>query len=172
MRVGFIGLGNLGARLAGALLDGGFELTVHDRAPTAGDALVARGARTAESPAEAAAGADAVITCLPSPAVSTAVVAGDDGVLDGLRPGGTWIEMSTTDKRELLRVAALATDRGVATLEAPVTGGVHLAATGDITMLVGGRRRRGRDVTCPLFAVDGRRRLPHRAARPRDPTSR
>jgi 3-hydroxyisobutyrate dehydrogenase len=156
VRVGFVGLGNLGARLAGTLLDDGFELTVHDRAPSAGDALVARGARRAESPAEAAAGTDAVITCLPSPAVSTAVVAGEGGVLEGLQPGRTWIEMSTTDKHELSKLAALAAERGIATLEAPVTGGVHLAATGDVTVIVGGDADAA-EACMPLFRSMGRR---------------
>jgi 3-hydroxyisobutyrate dehydrogenase len=96
------------------------------------------------------------VTCLPSPAVATAVVAGSDGVLETLRPGGTWIEMSTSDRHEVLRLAALAEERGVATLEAPVTGGVHLAATGEITVIVGGDT----DVAAshrPLFEAMGRR---------------
>src|SRR5262249_18978433 len=87
-----------------------------------------------------AATVDAVITCLPSPAASNAVLMSDDGVLRGLRPGGTWIETSTTDRHEIERVSALAASRGIATLEAPVTGGVHRAAAGEITVLVGGDR--------------------------------
>ena len=79
-----------------------------------------------------------MITCLPSPAAVTAVVTGEDGLLAGLAPGGTWIDTSTNDRHELLRLAALAAEQGIATLEAPVTGGVHMAATGEITVLVGG----------------------------------
>ncbi len=138
MRYGFIGLGNLGAHLAASLVRGGFALTVHDLDKAAADRLIAAGARWADSPAFCAASADAVITCLPSPAASRDVVTGTNGVLDGLRAGGTWIEMSTTDQHEIAGIAALAAAQGIATLEAPVTGGVHRAAAGAITVLVGG----------------------------------
>ncbi|WP_292455840.1 NAD(P)-dependent oxidoreductase, partial [Mesorhizobium sp.] len=92
----------------------------------------------AASPAEAAARAGNAITCLPSPKVSEAVLAGPDGLLEGLPAGGTWLEMSTNGRDEILRLAALASAKGIETLECPVTGGVHLAAVGRITALVGG----------------------------------
>jgi 3-hydroxyisobutyrate dehydrogenase len=138
MRYGFIGLGNLGAHLAGSLLRGGFALTVNDLNKSAANPLIAAGARWAESPQACAAGSDAVITCLPSPAASRSVLSGEAGVLEGLKPGGTWIEMSTNDRHEIEAIAALAAKQGIATLEAPVTGGVHRAASGEITVLVGG----------------------------------
>ncbi len=138
MRYGFIGLGNLGRHLAASLARAGFDLTAHDLDRAAAETLLTLGAAWAASPREAAADADAVITCLPSPAASAAVLTGENGVLAGLRAGGAWIEMSTSDQREIARLAALAAERGVATLEAPVTGGVHLAASGRITVLVGG----------------------------------
>jgi len=100
--------------------------------------LVAAGARPAESPRAVAEAADCVITCLPSPAAVSEVVAGADGVLDGLRTGGTWIDMSTNDPHELERLAGLAAARGIRTLECPVTGGVHKAASGEITVIAGG----------------------------------
>ena len=137
-RYGFIGLGHLGRHLAGSLLRAGFPLVVHDQNPAAAEALIGAGATWAEKPRACAEAVDAVITCLPSPAVSDAVLTGSDGVLAGLRAGGTWIEMSTTDRNEILRLSALAGARGIATLEAPVTGGVHKAASGDITVLAGG----------------------------------
>jgi 3-hydroxyisobutyrate dehydrogenase len=140
VRYGFIGLGNLGGHLASSLLREGFDLTVHDLNQDAARDLVKRGARWAASPEELASGVDAVITCLPSPAASAIVLTGDDGVLEGLRAGGTWIEMSTSDQREIARIAARAATRGITTLEAPVTGGVHRAAAGEITVLVGGDR--------------------------------
>ena len=138
MNVGFVGLGQLGHHLAASLVRAGFPLTVHDRSDSAADALGALGAHVAGSPEEVAAVSDAVVTCLPSPAAVAAVVAGPGGLLGGLRPGCTWIDSSTNDPHELRRLAALAQAQGVETLEAPVTGGVHLAATGEITVIVGG----------------------------------
>jgi len=138
MRYGFIGLGNLGAHLAGSLAREGFRLSVHDLNKSAAGPLIAAGAGWAESPKACAAASDAVITCLPSPAASRAVVTGEGSVLDGLAPGGTWIEMSTNDRHEIKTIASLAARKGIATLEAPVTGGVHRAASGSITVLVGG----------------------------------
>ncbi len=138
MRYGFIGLGHLGGLLAGSLLREGFALTVHDLNKPAADPLMAAGARWSESPKACAAASDAVITCLPSPAASRAVLTGESGVLAGMQPGGTWIEMSTNDQHEIEAIAALAAKQGIATLEAPVTGGVHRAASGKITVLVGG----------------------------------
>jgi 3-hydroxyisobutyrate dehydrogenase len=138
MRYAYIGLGHLGGKLAACLRRAGFSLVVHDRDVAAAEPMLALGARWAETPRAAAEAVDAVITCLPSPAVTEAVLTGPDGVLAGLRPGGTWIEMSTLDRDSVLRLAHLAAAREVATLEAPVTGGVHLAATGAVTVLAGG----------------------------------
>ena len=138
MNVGFVGLGTLGRELAGSLLRAGFPLTVCDLDASAVATLVAAGARPAESPRAVAEVADCVITCLPSPAAVSEVVAGADGVLDGLRTGGTWIDMSTNDPHELERLAGLAAARGIRTLECPVTGGVHKAASGEITVIAGG----------------------------------
>lgn len=138
MRYGFVGLGHLGGHLAANLRRAGVDLTVTDLNPAAAAPLLALGARWAADPQAVAEQADAVITCLPSPAASRAVLAGPRGVLCGLRPGGAWIEMSTNDAAEGAALAALAADKGVAMLEAPVTGGVHRAAAGDITVIVGG----------------------------------
>ena len=138
MRVGFVGLGNLGRHLAASLLQAGFPLTVYDRDESAARELVEAGAAWAASPREVALVSDSVFTCLPSPAAVGEVVTGDNGLLAGLRPGDTWIDTSTNDPNELRRLAALAAAAGVNCLEAPVTGGVHLAASGQITVLVGG----------------------------------
>ena len=140
MRYGFIGLGHLGGHLAAGLLGGGFNLTVHDLDRNSAGELLHRGARWAATPQELASEVDAVITCLPSPAASNSVLTAANGVLNGLRAGGTWIEMSTTDRQEIEHLSRLAAARGIATLEAPVTGGVHRAAAGEITVLVGGDR--------------------------------
>ncbi len=138
MRYGFIGLGSLGAHLAGSLLREGIDVTVSDLDPAVAAPLLDRGAHWAADAQAAAERVDAVITCLPSPAVSMQVLAGERGILAGLRPGGAWIEMSTNDQAHIEAMAALAQARGIAVLEAPVTGGVHRAAAGDITVIVGG----------------------------------
>lgn len=138
MRYGFIGLGHLGGQLAGSLLREGFPLTVTDLNRDLAAPLLARGARWAESPRAVAGECDAVITCLPSPAVSEKVLCGHDGLLEGLKSGSAWIEMSTLGRDDLLRLAAQAAAKSIATLEAPVTGGVHRAAAGEITVLAGG----------------------------------
>ena len=138
MIYGFVGLGHLGGKLATSLARGGFDLVVCDLDPQAVARLVAAGARSAASPAEVAALCDAVITCLPSPSVSARVLEGPGGILEGARPGLTWIEMSTNDRDAIRALAEKAAAKGVATLECPVTGGVHLAASGEITVIVGG----------------------------------
>ena len=140
MKLGFVGLGNLGAHLAGGLVRAGFEVTVHDLEPARAEALIAAGAAWAESPRSLAEQSDTVLTCLPSPAAVAAVMEGEDGVLEGLRPGGAWIDTSTSDAELTARLATLAANRGIGVLEAPVTGGVHLAASGDITVIAGGDR--------------------------------
>ena len=135
MRYGFIGLGNLGGHLAASLLRSGFRVTVHDLDRGLAERHLQTGAQWAESPHALAQGCDAAITCLPSPAVSETVLT---ELLRGLKWGASWIEMSTLGRNEILRLAELAARRGIRTLEAPVTGGVHLAARGEITVLAGG----------------------------------
>lgn len=135
MRYAYIGLGNLGGHLAASLARAGFPLVVHDRDPGLKSRFEALGVDWADVAAEAAAEADAVITCLPSPAVSEAVLA---QILPVMKPGADWIEMSTLGRAEMLRLAATAEAQGVGVLECPVTGGVHLAAQGKITVLAGG----------------------------------
>jgi 3-hydroxyisobutyrate dehydrogenase len=135
LRYGYIGLGNLGGKLAGSLLRNGFDLVVNDLDRANAEPLIARGAAWAASPAEVAAQVDAVITCLPSPSVSEKVLG---AILSAARPGLVWIEMSTNDRDAIIRLSTMAAEKGVATLETPVTGGVHLAASGEITVIVGG----------------------------------
>ena len=135
MHYGYIGLGNLGVKCAGCLLKGGFDLTVNDINSDNAAPLLADGARWAESAAALAASVDHVITCLPSPAVSEKVLA---EILPAMKPGATWVEMSTLGRDDVLHLAQIAKRAGVRMLELPVTGGVHLAARGEITMLPGG----------------------------------
>ena len=137
-RLGFIGLGNLGVHLASSLVRAGFSLTVHDLNKAAATELLAAGAIWADSPQALAEQCDSVFTCLPSSKAVSMVVSGEKGILAGLKPGGTWIDMSTNERNETVRLAALVTAKGCNALESPVTGGVHKAAAGDITVLVGG----------------------------------
>ena len=134
MRYGFIGLGNLGGHLAASLLREGFAVTVHDRDQRLAERHLAAGAAWGASPEAVAEASDAVFTCLPSPAVSEAVLV---RMLPALA-GRDWIEMSTLGRNEILRLAGMAGDAGVRCLECPVTGGVHLAKAGKITVLAGG----------------------------------
>ncbi len=134
---GYIGLGNLGANCAACLLRAGMQVTVFDLNAGLAERLVAMGAVLAPS-AEVLAGAvDHVITCLPSPGVSERVLR---GILPAMRPGASWVEMSTLGRDDVLRLGAVAAGAGVRMMELPVTGGVHLAAQGKITMLAGGDR--------------------------------
>lgn len=137
MHYGYIGLGNLGGHLAHSLVKKGYKVTVFDIDPALAQRHVEDGASLATSPADLAAKVDHVFTCLPSPTVSEKVLA---EILTTLKPGSTWIENSTNGRDEMQRLAAMAEARGIKVLEAPVTGGVHLAARGEITVLVGGDR--------------------------------
>ena len=136
--VGYVGLGNLGFHLAMSLLRAGHSVTVTDLHRELAEGLMAEGAMWADSAAEVASRSTVVFTCLPSPAVVDAVVCGPQGILAGLAAGGTWVDNSTNDRSETLRLAERCAERGVNVLECPVTGGVHKAAEGDITVLVGG----------------------------------
>jgi 3-hydroxyisobutyrate dehydrogenase len=135
MRYGFIGLGNLGGHLAASLLRNGFELAVNDIDRMSAEPLIRAGARWASTPSALGTEVDCVITCLPSPAVSETVL---KEVLQTLKPGSTWIEMSTLGRDEILGLALIAAEKDVRTLECPVTGGVHLASSGKVTVLAGG----------------------------------
>ncbi|MBI2719599.1 MAG: NAD(P)-dependent oxidoreductase [Rhizobiales bacterium] len=135
MRYGYIGLGNLGGHLAASLVRHGFDVTVHDIDKSLAERHLKAGAKWANTPTELAHKVDHVFTCLPSPVISETVLG---QILDGLKPSGTWIENSTNGRDEMKRLATMAAARGIRTLEAPVTGGVHLAARGEITVLAGG----------------------------------
>lgn len=137
-RVGFIGLGNIGQHLAASVVRAGFEVVVHDLDRGRASDLMERGAGWADSPREVAEAAQTVVTCLPSPHAVRAVMTGEHGVVTGMSQGSTWIEMSTNDREEVHALAELVGRQGGMCLEAPVTGGVHKAAKGEMTVLVGG----------------------------------
>jgi 3-hydroxyisobutyrate dehydrogenase len=158
MKVGFIGLGHAGGGLAGTLLRNGVDLSVRDIDRAAAARFLAAGACFGESPKAIAEACDIVITCLPSPAASAAVIEGDDGVLSGIGAGKVWLEMSTTDAAEIRRLAALVEGRGGDAVDCPVSGGVHRAATGNISILAGCRREVFERVL-PVLKILGRRIL-------------
>ncbi len=158
MKVGFIGLGNVGGKLAGSILRNGFDLTVRDLNPEFVANFVARGASSAETPKELAETCDVVITCLPSPKACSQVMEAEDGVLAGLSEGKIWAEMSTTDEGEIKRIADLVRAKGAAPIECPVSGGCHRAATGNISIFAGCDRETF-DRMLPMLTTLGRRVL-------------
>ncbi|OED43637.1 3-hydroxyisobutyrate dehydrogenase [Chromatiales bacterium (ex Bugula neritina AB1)] len=158
MKIGFIGLGNVGGKLAGSLLRNGADLTVRDLDKNIARPFLDQGAGWAESPSDMAASCDAVITCLPSPAASAAVMEAPDGLLAGLGPGKIWMEMSTTDEAEVKRLGALVQATGAAAVDCPVSGGCHRADTGNISIFAGCEREVF-DRLLPLLKHLGRRIL-------------
>jgi 3-hydroxyisobutyrate dehydrogenase len=158
LRIGFIGLGNVGSQLAGNLRRHAVQLTVRDLDPARVQPLVDAGASAARSARELAEASDVVITCLPSPAASAEVMEAADGVLGALSPGKIWLEMSTTDHAEVRRLGALVEARGASALDCPVSGGCHRAATGNIAIFAGGSRAAFERVL-PLLAILGQRIL-------------
>lgn len=157
-KVGFIGLGNVGGKLAGSLLRNGIDLTVRDLDKNIAQIFLERGAKWADSPREMAENVDILITCLPSPAVSAAVMEAEDGVLAGLGEGKIWAEMSTTDKDEVLRLGEKVQALGAEPVDCPVSGGCHRAATGNIAIFAGCERAVFEKML-PLFTTMGRRIL-------------
>ena len=160
LKIGFIGLGNVGGKLAGSVLRNGFALTVRDLDESIAAPFINAGATWAASPKAMAQDVDVVITCLPTPAASAAVMEGEDGVLAGLAQGAdkVWMEMSTTDEAEVRRLGAEVQARGGCALDAPVSGGCHRAATGNISIFVGGARAAFERVL-PVLTAMGRRIL-------------
>src|SRR5580658_4419450 len=153
MRYGFVGLGHLGSHLAANLARGGFDVGVHDLNPESAAAAVDAGAHWTSSVPALAAACDGLITCLPNPEATAAVLA---EALPVMRAGSSWLEMSTNDFAKVEALAARALERGIATLACPVTGGVHLAAAGDITVLVGGEQQVFQIHEPALAAMGGR----------------
>jgi len=155
VKVGFIGLGNVGSKLAGSLVRNGFDVIVRDLDLTAMTPLIAAGATAGTSPASMARLCDVVITCLPSPSISAAVVEGDGGLIEGLSAGKIWAEMSTTDQTEVLRLGEKVMATGASAIDCPVSGGCHRAATGNISIF-GGAERSTFEQMLPLLTAMGR----------------
>ena len=158
MKIGFIGLGNVGGKLAGSLLRNGFDLTVRDLNKQTVRTFIKKGAKFGESPKQMVESSDLVITCLPSPAVSAAVMEDQDGILAGMSAGKIWAEMSTTDEAEVIRLGEKVLNLDGEPMDCPVSGGCHRAATGNISIFAGGERSTFEKML-PVLKVLGRRIL-------------
>ena len=158
MKIGFIGLGNVGGKLAGSLLRNGFDLTVLDLNEQTVRTFIKKGAKFGESPKQMVESSDLVITCLPSPAVSAAVMEDQDGILAGMSAGKIWAEMSTTDEAEVIRLGEKVLNLDGEPMDCPVSGGCHRAATGNISIFAGGERSTFEKML-PVLKVLGRRIL-------------
>ena len=158
MKVGFIGLGNVGSKLAGSLLRNKFDLTVKDLDKNLTNMFVNMGAKVANSGKELAEQVDLIITCLPSPKICAEVMEAEDGVINGLSENKIWLEMSTTDEAEIKRISKKIIAKKAIPLDGPVSGGCHRAATGNIAIFVGGERK-AFDKILPVLTVMGRKVL-------------
>ena len=158
MKVGFIGLGNVGGKLAGSLLRNKFDLTVRDLDENLTKPFVEQGAKFASTAKELAEKVDLIITCLPSPEICSEVMEGSDGILNGLSENKIWLEMSTTDEAEVKRLGQKVIEKKAIPLDGPVSGGCHRAATGNIAIFVGGERKAFNKIL-PALTVMGRKIL-------------
>jgi len=158
MKIGFIGLGNVGGKLAGSLLRNKFDLTVRDLDQNLTKPFIDLGAKVANSAKELAEQVDLIITCLPSPQTCSEVMEGEDGILNGISENKIWLEMSTTDESEVKRIGKKVIDKKAIPLDGPVSGGCHRAATGNIAIFVGGERNAFEKIL-PALTVMGRKVL-------------
>jgi 3-hydroxyisobutyrate dehydrogenase len=158
MKVGFIGLGNVGGKLAGSLIRNNFDLTVRDLDKNLTQSFKDLGATVANSAKELAEQVDLIITCLPSPKICAEVMEAEDGVISGLTENKIWLEMSTTDEAEIKRISKKIIAKKAIPLDGPVSGGCHRAATGNIAIFVGGERN-AFDKILPALTVMGRKIL-------------
>ena len=158
MKIGFIGLGNVGGKLASSLLRNKFNLTVRDLNKKLTNEFQNKGAKIANSAKELAEQNDLIITCLPSPEICAEVMESADGVINGLSKNKIWLEMSTTDESEIKRLGKLVASKGATSLDGPVSGGCHRAATGNIAIFVGGERKAFEKIL-PTLTIMGRKIL-------------
>jgi 3-hydroxyisobutyrate dehydrogenase len=158
MKVGFVGLGNVGGKLASSLLRNDFDLTVRDLDENLTKNFANLGAKVANSAKELAEQVDLIITCLPSPEICNEVMDGENGIINGLSENKIWLEMSTTDEAEVKRLGKKVLDKKAIPLEGPVSGGCHRAATGNIAIFVGGERKAFEKIL-PILSVMGKKIL-------------
>ena len=158
MKIGFIGLGNVGGKLAGSLLRNNFDLTVRDLDKRLTEPLKDLGAKVANTPKELAEQVDLIITSLPSPEVSAEVMESEDGIINGLSENKIWLEMSTTDENEVKRLGEKVIAKKAIPMDGPVSGGCHRAVTGNLAIFVGGERKAFEKIL-PALIVMGRKVL-------------
>jgi 3-hydroxyisobutyrate dehydrogenase-like beta-hydroxyacid dehydrogenase len=138
MKLGFIGIGQMGIPMARNIQTAGHELVVHDANTDAGESLLKTGAEWMDTPRAVAETCRTVITCLPTPQIVEEVVYGSDGLVAGWKSGDVYVDMSTNSPSLIRRIAADAKTKGVAVLDAPVSGGTPGAEQGTLTIMVGG----------------------------------
>jgi len=158
MKIGFIGLGNVGGKLAESLLRNNFDLTVRDLDDSVTNHFKDLGAKVAKSPKELTEKNDLIITSLPSPETSAGVMEADDGIINGLSKNKIWLEMSTTDENEVKRLGKKVIAKEGIPMDGPVSGGCHRATTGNIAIFVGGERKAFEKIL-PALTVMGRKVL-------------
>ena len=158
MKIGFVGLGNVGGKLANNLLENNFQISVLDKNHILMEEFNLKGAKTAKSIKDLVMNSDILITCLPSPKICAEVLESKDGIIDTIQKDQIWIEMSTTEDEQLKKHASLIQQKNAIALEAPVSGGCHRAATGNISIFVGGSRE-GFDKAMPVLKCLGRKIL-------------
>ena len=158
MKIGFIGLGNVGGKLAGSLLRNKFDLIVRDLDENLTKPFENLGAKVVNSSRELAEQVDLIITCLPSPKICSEVMEGKDGILNGLSENKIWLEMSTTDEAEVKRIGQKVIEKKAIPLDGPVSGGCHRATTGNIAIFVGGERKAFEKIL-PALTIMGRKVL-------------
>ena len=158
MKIGFIGLGNVGGKLANNLIKSRYKLIVRDLDAKLSKKFKKKGAVIASSPKELAENSDIVITCLPSPKACSKVMTAKNGVLEGLSKNKIWLEMSTTDQSEVKRIGIMVKRKGSHALDVPVSGGCHRAATGNISIFAGGYKKMFKKVL-PVLKCMGRKIL-------------
>ena len=138
MKVAFIGMGTMGSAMALNILRAGYEVTVHNRSREREEPVAKAGARRADSPKNAARGADIVITCVSDTPDLEAVVLGENGVIQGAKAGAIVVDMSTISPSATRRIAAELAKKGIRMLDAPVSGGSEGAQKGTLSIMVGG----------------------------------
>jgi 3-hydroxyisobutyrate dehydrogenase len=158
MKIGFVGLGNVGGKLAKSLIRNKFDLTVRDLDENLTKPFLKLGAKVASSARDLAEQVDLIITCLPSPKICTKVMEGKNGIIEGLSKDKIWLEMSTTDESEVKRLGKIVKDNGATPLDGPVSGGCHRAATGNIAIFIGGERNAFEKIL-PALTIMGRKIL-------------